>query len=154
MKLKILSLIFVSLGLMNCASAPVPRQIAKTFPIAKSFDTVWPAVIESFADLNFPYLDIEKDSGLITTGWIDFTGQSNEEYADCGGLGLNSEVLRVGRLNVFVKKVDENSCEVRVNCLFEQEIRFGDSPVSKKKCVSTGNLEAEIFNLIKTKTGI
>jgi len=122
------------------------------FSIENSYDLVWTALIETFADLNLPIDNMEKDSGLITTDWIDFTGQTNEEYCDCGGLGINTEVERTGKFNVFVKKVTENSCEIKVNCIFERITRFGDSFPYKRKCLSNGNLEAEIFRLIELKT--
>lgn len=151
MKAKILAMVLVCIFLISCATAPPPRKIISSFPIEKPFDEVWSALIETFADLQLPIQNMEKASGLITTDWIDFTGQTNEDYCDCGGLGLNIEVNRLGKFNVFVKKTTDNSCEVKVNCMFEQTIKFGDV-VSKRKCVSTGNLEAEIFRLIKEKT--
>jgi hypothetical protein len=152
MKIKYFIPIFICLFLWNCAIAPAPREIMKSFPIEKPYDRVWSAVIETFAELQLPIQNMEKDSGLIITDWIDFTGQKNEDYCDCGGLGINTEVRRSGKLNVFVKKINENSCEIQVNTMFEQMIRFGDTAPTKRNCVSTGNLEAEMFRLIKEKT--
>lgn len=152
MKIKILILGSVCLFIISCATAPPPREIVSSFPIEKPYDSAWIAVVETFADLQLPIQNMEKDSGLITTDWIDFTGQTNEEYCDCGGLGINKEVERKGRFNVFVKKVNEDSCEIKVNCMFEQVIRFGEYAPSRRKCVSTGNLEAEMFRLIEEKT--
>jgi hypothetical protein len=152
MKTKIIALFVISLSFMSCATAPPPRQITNAFQIENSHDAVWQALIETFAELNLPIQNMEKDSGLIVTDWIDFTGQTNEDYADCGGLGINIEVNRVGKFNVFVKKITENTCEIKVNTMYEQTMKFGDS-LYKRKCNSTGKLEAEIFNLIKTKIG-
>lgn len=152
MRIKILVLGLICLFFYGCATAPVPRQIVNTFPIEKPFDDVWQAVIESFAELQLPIENMEKDSGLITTDWIDFTGQKNTDYCDCGGLGMNIEVNRVGKFNVFVKKTSGDSCEIQINCMYQQTIRDALSEITtKRKCVSTGNLEAEMFNLIKSK---
>lgn len=153
MRTKILILGLVCLIFMYCATAPIPRDIVKSFPVEASFDKTWTAMIEAFADLQLPIQNMEKDSGLIITDWIDFTGQTNEDYCDCGSLGmLLIEVGRSGKFNIFIKKVDENSCEVKINCMFEQTVKImGENATSQKKCISTGNLESEIFKLIQEK---
>jgi len=152
MKIKSIAALFLCFGLICCATAPPPRQIISSFPIEKPYDTVWQAVIETFAELQLPIMNMEKDSGLIVTDWIDFTGQNNNGYCDCGGLGINIEVNRTGKFNVFVKKTGDNSCDIKVNTMYQQMLKFGDT-ISKRNCVSTGNLEAEIYNKVKEKTG-
>ena len=155
MRNKVFGLVVVCLFIYGCATAPAPRQIVNTFPIKKPFDDVWQAVIESFSELQLPIDNMEKDSGLITTDWIDFTGQKNTDYCDCGGLGMTIERRRVGKFNVFVKRITEDSCEIRVNCLYEQTIYESFSETTTvRKCVSTGKLEAAMFNLIKSKLGL
>lgn len=66
---KLLSLGLV-LFLFGCGTAPAPRQIQNSFPLPYPFEATWQAVIETFADLNLPILNMEKASGLITTDWI------------------------------------------------------------------------------------
>lgn len=159
MRTKILALGVVCFMIYACTiggSIPVPRQIIMAFPIEAPFDLVWQAVIESFAEIQFPIMSIEKDSGLITTDWIDFTGQKNTDYCDCGKhvFGL-AEGSRSGRFNVFVKKTSSSSCEVKVNCMYQQTlVKLNGNFYKNKTCVSTGNLEAKIFELIKSKLGI
>ncbi|MHA1331777.1 MAG: hypothetical protein ACTSR2_11940 [Candidatus Hodarchaeales archaeon] len=150
MKLKVLLLGLLCIFFLGCATAPPPRQIQNIFTVEADFDKVWTALIDTFADLQVPIENMEKDSGLIITDWIDITGQTNEDYCDCGGLGIFSEVARLGKFNVFVKKLTENSCELRVNCQFQQTIEFGEER-SARRCVSTGNLEAEIYRIIDSK---
>lgn len=150
MKLKIFILGLICLFFFACASAPKARMIENSFSIESDYDSTWSAVIETFAELQLPIDNMEKDSGLITTDWIEFTGQTNEGYCDCGGLGINIEVNRLGKFNIFVRKTTEDSCQMTVNCMYEQTIKFADS-ISRRKCVSTGNLEREIFNLVTTK---
>lgn len=156
MKTKFYGIIFLFLFLVSCATAPVPRQIQNSFPIEKPFDSVWQAVIEVFAELNLPIMNMEKVSGLITTDWISFYAQKITPFydmADCGKLGFtDAEIERAGKFNVYVKKTSDNSCEVKVNSLFEQHYRTYDNPsIFKRACVSTGKLEAEIFKRVQEK---
>jgi len=152
---KLFSVLGILIVLAACATAPAPRQIQTSFPLEKPFDPVWQTVIEVFAELNLPIMNMEKVSGLITTDWINFTGQNNiNGYCDCGGLGMNREVERRGRFNVYVKKVGDSSCELKVNSIFEHIITSAldnTSPHYTNACVSTGKLEAEIFKRIQEK---
>jgi uncharacterized lipoprotein len=155
MKIKPIAILCLCFGLMSCATAPVQRQVPSSFPFDKPFDPVWQAVIETFAELNLPILNMEKASGLITTDWISFRGQDNTTgYCACGGLGTSVEVDRRGRFNVYVKKVGESSCELKVNSVFENNTRSAlvkDSLISVGNCVSTGKLEAEIYKRVSEK---
>jgi len=159
MRIKILVLGLTCLMIYSCATAPLPRQIAKVFPIEAPFDEVWQAVIETFAEMNLPIVNMEKDSGLITTDWIAYPlGKAGKVYCDCGGLGLNVEISREGRFNVFLRKIDGNSCELKVNCLFSQRIQpvmaEGATGITRRNCVSTGKLEADMFEMVKSKLEI
>ena len=150
MKVRLITVLLLCFGLICCASAPAPKQIVSSFSIDKPYDATWSALIEVFAELQLPIQNMEKDSGLILTDWIDFTGQDNTGYCDCGGLGINIEVNRLGKFNVFVKKTGDNSCDIKVNTQYQQTYKFGDD-LYKRNCVSTGKLEAEIYNRIKEK---
>jgi len=138
----------------GCAGTiPVPRQITKAFPIEAPFDGVWQAVIETFADLQLPIQNMEMDSGLITTDWIDFSSEKSKEYSDCGEIKFGLvEGGRSGKFNVFVKRILDNSCEVMVNCMYRQtQVKLNGDFYKNKDCVSTGKLEADMFELIKSK---
>lgn len=145
----ILCLMFVFVG--GCATAPAQRTVVNSFSYTTSIDKVWSATVETFAELNLPIDNMEKDSGLITTDWINLTGTGNKEYCDCGGLGLAIEEARRGKFNVFVKQVG-SEVAVRVNCQFQQTASLGGSTVNRE-CVSMGNLEARINSLISSKAG-
>jgi len=153
MKIRILVVGLICLLAYACAVAPAPRQVQTTFPIEKPFDNVWTAVIETFAEMNLPIMNMEKDSGLITTDWIGFSGPKGKEYCDCGKLGINIEIKRVGKFNVFVKKLNGSS-EIRVTCSYQQTYEDVSGDQYTRNCVSTGKLEAEMFNLIKKKLGL
>lgn len=145
--------LFMVLGILvvltSCATVPVPRQIQNSFPIEKPFDSVWQAVIEAFAELNLPIMNIEKVSGLITTDWL----LVNKTYCDCESPGFTPATKEHrGKFNVYVKKNDENTCEVKINCLYEMIIYYtGSTGPRKYECISTGKLEAEIFKRIQEK---
>jgi hypothetical protein len=147
----LLALLFAGLA---CTTAPTVRQIQNAFPIEKPFESVWQATIETFSDINLPILNVAKDSGLITTDWISFTGQKNETgYCDCGEAGVQEvEKDRLGKLNVYVKKISDTACEVRINSVFEQHyVIYNNAVLNKRPCVSTGKLEADMFKLISEK---
>ena len=131
---------------------PTPRTIQSSFPIARPFDAVWQATTEVFAELNLPILNVEKASGLITTDWISFRGQSNEAgYCDCGQTRFPlGEVDRQGRFNVYVKRIGEDACELMVNSVFEKVARYQEV-VERTACVSTGNLEATMHQRVMEK---
>jgi len=156
MNIKSFASVGLCFGLICCAVAPAPRQIQNSFPIDKPFDAVWQSVIETFGELNLPIMNMEKASGLITTDWISFQGQKDEiGYCSCGEAGFPFvEQDRSGRFNVYVKKISDTASEIKVNAIFEQfskDIwsRFGTT--TKRHCVSTGKLEAEIYKRVSEK---
>jgi uncharacterized lipoprotein len=155
MKNKLFAVVFLCVGLASCAVAPATRQIVNSFPIDKTFDQVWTAVIETLSELNLPIMNMEKASGLITTDFISFQGQTNEDYCDCGKSGaLMTEINRRGKFNVFVKRISDNSCEIKINSVFDRaltdSLEKSSQPVTNL-CVSTGKLEANIYKLITDK---
>lgn len=155
MKNKLFAVVFLCVGLASCAVAPATRQIVNSFPIDKPFDQVWTAVIETLSELNLSIMNMEKVSGLITTDFISFQGQTNKDYCDCGTLGTSAEweeTDRQGKFNVFVKRISDNSCEIKINSVFKVTMRnVSSKQVDSSPCVSTGNLEANIYKLIKDK---
>lgn len=145
----VLAMLCVVIG--GCATAPTPRTVVNKFSYNASIDTVWTATVETFAEMNLPIDNIEKDSGLIATDWINFTGTGNKDYCDCGGLGLAIENLRRGKFNVFVKQTG-NAVDARVNVHYQQTASLDNTPFTRD-CVSTGALEARINELIGQKIG-
>ncbi|MCJ7563620.1 MAG: hypothetical protein MUP52_03395 [Candidatus Aminicenantes bacterium] len=161
MKIKLFVFLCLCFSFISCATAPVPRQVQTAFPIDKAFDKVWQAVIETFAELNLPILNKEIGPGVISTDWINLENKDNTNgYCDCGKLGIMAiEDLRHGRFEVYIKKVGDSSCELKVNTEFELIWRsippvytIGGEATFTKKCVSTGILEAEIFKRVSEKT--
>lgn len=146
--------LMVVCGLMaGCAAVPpVQQTIKNSFPVDKPFPQVWQAVIEVFSELNLPIMNMEKASGLITTDWISFNGQKDETgYCACGKPAFPmGETGRHGRFNVYVKQTTENSCEMKINAIFEMETAYKTS-IQWTSCYSTGKLEAEIYRRVQDK---
>ncbi len=155
---KLFAGLIIALFLVACGTAPKPRQIQNSFQIDKPFDSVWPAVIGTFADLMLPIRNMEKASGLIVTDWITLPGsydtfeKDNETgYCDCGGPAISwGRVTRAGKLNVFVKKTSETLCEVIISSKFEFTWQR-EFESRSYDCVSTGKLETEMFKRISEK---
>jgi len=153
MKSKKLSILFLCLTLASCMpTPPKPRQIQNSFQIEKPFDAVWQAVIEVFAELSLPIMNMEKASGLITTDWISFDSSKVYRYMDCGdqsALAFTQKTRR-GKFNVFVKKNDDINCEMKINSIFETAV-FYSGGVQTFPCVSKGALEAEVYKRVTEK---
>lgn len=135
-----------------CGTPPAPRTIVNSFPINASFEKVWPAIIEIFAEMNLPIMNMAKDSGLIVTDFISFRGQDNTRgYCDCGTTRFPmTETDRRGKFNIFVKKTADDSVEMKVNAIFEKVAGYNNQ-YETTACVSTGKLEAEIYKRVSEK---
>lgn len=143
----ICSLLGLALAI-GCATSPRPRTIVKDFDMEVEFDEVWPAVIETLAELNIPIDNLEKDSGLITTDWLGF----GASYCDCGDPGITSQAQPTGKFNVFVKRAP-HGVTVTVNARYKTIRTFLDES-SEIHCVSTGKLEETIEVSIASKLGL
>lgn len=147
MKINKLSILFLCFTLASCITPPKPRQIQNSFQIDKPFDAVWTAVIEVFAELSLPIMNMEKVSGLIVTDWIGLTNPAAYSYMDCGNVStMFSQLQRRGKFNVFVKKIGESNCEMKINSIFEATNGPQTFP-----CVSKGGLEAEVYKRVTEK---
>lgn len=148
---KLFALTVIACLVGACVVPPVPRQNDNSSAIKKPFDSTWSAVIETFAELNLPIMNVEKASGLITTDWISFKNQNDETgYCACGTTKFPLvEVDRRGKFQVFII-AKENSAEVNVSAVFEKISQYKEI-VENTPCVSTGKLEAEISKRVSKK---
>lgn len=137
----------------GCASAPKPRLIDETVALSVPYDEVWTGVIETLAEMSMPIDTREKESGLVTTDWMTFTGTGNDEVCDCGGLGLAIERSRKGKLDVRLTR-DEATGEtsVTVNTTYRQTRARGDA-MSTVDCVSTGSVEKKLHATLRDIVG-
>ena len=146
-----LVLVVMAAGMLcaSCAAPPVATEFDDAATFARSFDDVWTAVMEVFADNMWAIDNLEKDSGLITTDWLSIGGDWSK-YADCGKDFASTQSLTTDavRFNVFVKQVGPDVV-VRVNCLFTQASSIWWS--GKVECLSKGYLEAKILAEVNEK---
>jgi hypothetical protein len=126
------------------ASAPSKHNIQKTTTIKASFDDTWGALIDVFADRSWPIQNMAKDSGLITTDWMN----ADDSFADCGGSGIASTHGTSVRFNVRVKGAA--STEITVNATFREERSF-DGQHRFVDCESKGIVEATIHSEIEKR---
>lgn len=141
--------IIFTLGILflGCAGiAPKIHQFENKKTLEGSFDKIWSAIIETFAEWNIPISNMEKASGFIATQEIKFPS----EYADCGatpiGIKFGSTGV-LGRFNVFVKEISFNEYSVAINSHY----RFITDNPFYEGCVSTGKLETEFIATVRTK---
>ena len=129
----------------SCAAPPVVTEFDDSTTFAQSFDDVWTAVIEVFADNMWAIDTLEKDSGIITTDWLRVGFKESYEYADCGK-DMAATVIMPGyvKFNVFVKRAGP-VVMVRINCHFKPLIGMTEI------CLSKGYLESRVFAYLNEK---
>lgn len=143
----IFTLAVLLVALPGCATAPAPRMIEAEDQIHAGFETVWTALVSSLAERNVPIKTIDKASGIVVTEEMAVRNGDNN-YCDCGGNGIATEDRRAASYNVYVKRVTDEICSVRVNARFYSIVSFG-STASRKECVSTGQIEGSILSRLR-----
>lgn len=127
------------------ASASPPSQqhvVVPAVQLTTDYDSVWAAVIDVFADHNWPTQNLDKSSGIVSTDWMQMSDPQIQAYADCGGSGIAREVSTQVRFNVRAKEIDSGAT-VTVNSAFRQ-IRSFDGRVGMTDCNSRGTWEREL----------
>ena len=147
-----------------CLYVMQPEDFEDSQTFSASFDKIWEALVDSISDMEFPIESIEKDSGLITTGFVNLgefhieTPQSNawkrdwttHPYVTCDSkdcLDIPGTVR--GKLSCVVTENDAG-VRIRVNTHFEgQKKRTNFATMASTydwvNCNSTGEVEAMIF---------
>jgi uncharacterized lipoprotein len=130
--------------LTGCASAPRQHDYDKMFTYAEDYESIWKAVIATFAELNLPISNLEKDSGLVMTDWIDVGSTDFEGRAcDCGKAGLATTLATRMKFNVFVRDDSGEGISVTVN-VTSQQLRELLDEQKWFPCTSLGSLESAI----------
>lgn len=146
----VLSFSFVLLT--SCVTVPKPESFDKQQQFGAPSNKTWASIVEILSDSKWPIESIEKDSGLLTTAFVNM-GHDADKYTDCPTL-LSIISQRRGKLSIFVKSASENETSVKINTHFEG---FNEEILSKQSrwviCNSTGKLEREIFTKIKESPG-
>ncbi len=143
---------------LGCAVAPM-----KTYnfnPVARvdaDFESVWAAATEYFVVAGLPIGMLQKESGLIASGWInaaDEAGRGEDKtVCDCGPLYTHTVSRWVrGKVTVLVQTLGDRSCDLRVTCAYEQ-YRAPDQGGRGEVvgCNSTGGLEKSVQDYVLAK---
>lgn len=131
-----------------CATAPHVHPVRAQASIAAGFESTWSALVDLFSDRNWAIEHIDKDSGLITTDWMEL-GKGAATYADCGTAPLADIPSTQVRFNVRVR-ADGDSTWVTVNASFRQ-LRVLDDARAMVDCNSTGEVEQLIHRGITSR---
>jgi hypothetical protein len=116
--------------------------------VQASFDDVWRAVVQLFAERNWSIKTIDKSSGVIATDWL----RISDEYADCGSAPLATNNGTRVTFNVLVSPVDP-ATRVTVNTTFQQ-VRSVGGTTGVVECASVGSVEAMIHGYVVDHTGV
>lgn len=153
-------ILIAALVLGGCAMHRPPTATYDFDPTAAypgaSFDEVWDAVIDVFGEQTWPIDQIEKASGVITTGWL----RAPRDWADCGTVpGIeatgslpadriqNQEV----RFNVIVRRRD-GVTTMRVNTA-HRAIALEHNRRRPVECISKGTTEKLLGDLVREALG-
>ena len=151
--MKYLTVTCLSIILLGCATGKVIiPEIQNDFKINAEYDDVWSAVIETLAEMSAPIKSIEKESGLVTTDFVNFFSGYNQSaeldrIAEKPNYGILASWSR-GRykFNVFVRAKDDGQTAVKITTHIEayENIINDDWFV----CHSKGVIENELFESI------
>ena len=145
-------ILFISIC-SGCAIEPfVEPRINKNITYSADYDTVWKAIIQVFSEENYPIKAIEKDSGIISTDFINM-GRMHS---------LKDKILHPDYLlavwenvhytiNVFANEIEENKISVTINT----HVEAFESNTSQQwhVCYSKGVIEKSILDSISSKIG-
>ena len=155
----------------GCAAGPeffpeigqaVPEAFDKTTYFSTSFDGVWSSLITVLSERDFPFDLVEKESGLITTSWVQ-TGQYSTRknwatppdeiavnaYVSCSVKDKHDIPHGTQcRLRIVVAAKDKGIA-VTLNAKFQGWRGAITRDVGWDECNSTGVLEGEIIEAVR-----
>jgi hypothetical protein len=114
----------LALALSGCETVPTqPIQIQRTqASFSASKNRVWPLLV-SQVGLEYPVRAIEKDSGLITTDWVNLSAGFNNMNAGNwvirpGGFLATWNGLRMN-MKIMAVETEPGKTQVTINCHYE-----------------------------------
>ncbi|MFA5263213.1 MAG: hypothetical protein WC378_05260 [Opitutaceae bacterium] len=146
--LALTSALFIGCETTGANPPPVQQRTKAVFDAPK--DKVWPLLVGEVG-LEYPVRAIEKDSGLITTDWINLpAGYNNMNQANwvfaLGGFLATWDGLRMN-MKILAVELEPGKTQVTINCHYEAF----ESNVSKSWIVaqSNGSIENGILSKIE-----
>ena len=115
----------------------------KTKKIPHNFDDVWPAVLETLNNQSWPIAIADKQSGQISTEFVEIGFDEINEYGSCP-MGFDSQIMR-GRMKIDITVTRQSLYESTMGTAVS--IHGWDEGSSKmwKNCESQGKVE-DIIN--------
>jgi len=154
MKILCFVVMFFLCGCATTSSVSDTEPIQNTFEINKPFNSVWKAIVATFAEHSYPIKAIEKDSGLITTDFIVF---ADGIMADDEIKGISKRpslfmgTWTGGRytISIYAQQIDSKITKIKIT----PHIEAYESNLSNSwhTCNSKGVLEKEIYDFIMDK---
>ena len=145
--------ILVAITELGCGAVPKLRHVENSRTYSASFDKTWSAAIAMFAENFWPIEMIEKESGLISSGWFP----DQEGLGDYGKAGMGARIdLGSGqvKLNIVVVSRGDSTSSVTVNNRFKAKWWLSGFP-RWQDGTSRGMLEKRILGYIQIKvTGL
>jgi hypothetical protein len=144
--------------MVGCATTPPetlpPLRDSEVF--VSPFPKVWSALIATLAEQAYPIEAIEKESGVVTTRFVTFTGGKVDAEIDALAVKPSAPLATwmSGRytLSIFVGKTDSLTTTVKVTSHIEAFVKplMADVP-NWVVCQSKGVIEKRLFDAIKDK---
>ena len=142
------------LTLSGCASAPEPRPKEDTAFYLARFDNVWDAALMALEEEAIPIETMEKEKGLITTGFVNFSvgPQAHHEIEKIAQkpetrLAIWSQVGYT--LSILITPINDMSTKARIKA----HIEAYDKNVTRQwhECTTNGFIEDMILEKIRAQ---
>lgn len=146
--------------LASCASGPPPiqRLDAKPQTTQATFEETWAALSDVLSEKRLPIRAFEKESGLITTDFVNsgsryiYWGKKDGSGAEISTWALKTRCF----LNIRVRAAESGGATVDVLPHIEyMQYRYvrgvGDVEVGWAQCDSHGDIEQEIYDALAVK---
>ena len=145
--------------LVGCATTPPVQPntpLRDTEVFASPFPKVWSALIATLAEQAYPIEVIEKESGVVTTRFVTFTGGKTDAQIDAVAVKPNYPLAtwESGKytLSIFVAKTNSLTTTVKVTSHIEALVKpFMVDVPNWVGCDSKGVMEKRLFDVIKEK---
>jgi len=147
--------VMLILTTMGCASAPEPRPTEDTAFYLARYDKVWDAALMVLEDESIPIESAEKDRGLITTKFVNYSvGQ--QAHHDLEKVAQKPSATRLAiwsqvgyTLSILITPINDMSTKSKVTA----HIEAYDRNVTQEwqKCISNGVIEDMILEKIRAQ---
>lgn len=151
-RIVLLSLLLVLSGGCVQDLSFVKPDIIDSLVFASTYDTLWAAIVESFAEKSLPIKTIEKDSGIIATEYMRMAAPWHKDFKDVAlhpNVPFGTWYHAHYKVNIFVTTVNKTSTKVKINVLIEA---FENNLTDEwHTCYSKGIIEQDILEAIRSK---